>query len=81
VVVENLRDKSFAGGSVVNLRSVFSYSITDVLGVFYLPIETRVNAKNFLRQSFETKLRRTVNIAGRKLNEVRNFPSTFYRGL
>jgi hypothetical protein len=38
--------------------------ITDVLEVFYLPTETRVNAAEILRQSFQTKLRLTFEIAG-----------------
>ena len=40
------------------------HRITDVLEVFYLPTETRVNATRILRQSFQIKLRRTVKIAG-----------------
>jgi hypothetical protein len=41
--------------------------ITDVLEVFYLPTETRVNAAKTLRQSFKTKLRRTLEIAGAEI--------------
>jgi len=44
------------GGESAKLRTY--------LGVFYLPTETRVNAAEILRQSFKTKLRLTVEIAG-----------------
>ena len=44
--------------------------ITDVLEVFYLPTETRVNAAEILRQSIKTKL----------AADRGNFPSNLQRG-
>jgi len=51
-----------------------SSAITDVLEVFYLPTETRVNAAKFLRQSLHQSLRRTVKIAGAEAVKYEDFP-------